>query len=159
MKVSTKWLNEYVPVSDLDRSALAEKIARTAVEIAADYRLDEGLKKVVVGHVLSMEAHPDSDHLNICQVDVGLDEPYQIVCGAPNVFAGAKVIVALPNSWIGNHTKIKKSKMRGVVSMGMICSLQELGFSDSVVPKKYADGIYILPADAPVVRIGMSFHA
>lgn len=150
MKVSTKWLNEYVPVSDLDRSALAEKIARTAVEIAADYRLDEGLKKVVVGHVLSMEAHPDSDHLNICQVDVGLDEPYQIVCGAPNVFAGAKVIVALPNSWIGNHTKIKKSKMRGVVSMGMICSLQELGFSDSVVPKKYADGIYILPADAPV---------
>ena len=70
MKVSTKWLNEYVPVSDLDRSALAEKIARTAVEIAADYRLDEGLKKVVVGHVLSMEAHPDSDHRCICRQDV-----------------------------------------------------------------------------------------
>ncbi|MCP0887801.1 phenylalanine--tRNA ligase subunit beta [Ligilactobacillus sp. WILCCON 0076] len=148
MKVSTKWLNEYVPVIDLDRSVLAEKIARTAVEVDDDYRLDEGLKKVVVGHVLSMEPHPDSDHLNICQVDVGEAEPYQIVCGAPNINSNMNVIVALPNSWIGNHTKIKKSKMRGIVSMGMICSLQELGFSDSVVPKKYADGIYILPSDA-----------
>lgn len=148
MKVSTKWLNEYVPVLDLDREKLAEKIARTAVEIAGDYQMQDGLKKVVVGHVLSLEPHPDSDHLNVCQVDVGQEEPYQIVCGAPNIAQGQKVIVALPNSWIGGHTKIKKGKMRGIVSMGMICSLQELGFAEGVVPKEYADGIYVLPADA-----------
>lgn len=147
MKVSTKWLNEYVDIADLDLEQLAEKIERTAVELDENYCMADGLKKIVVGHILSLEPHPDSDHLNVCQVDVGQQELYQIVCGAPNVAAGQNVIVALPNSWIANHTKIKKSKMRGIVSQGMICSLQELGFNESVVPKEYAEGIYILPAD------------
>lgn len=148
MKVSKQWLNDYVAVDDLDAAALANKIELSTVEIDDVTRLEEGQKKIVVGHVNSLVPHPNSDHLKVCQVEVGADEPYQIVCGAPNIQSGQNVIVALPSSWIAGHNKIKKSKMRGEVSMGMICSLQEIGFSDSVVPKKYADGIYVLPADA-----------
>ena len=120
MKVSTKWLNDYVKVDDLDPLALSEKIERTAVEVDDTYKMQDGLKKIVVGHVLETKAHPDSDHLHICQVDIGEEEPSQIVCGAPNVAAGQKVIVALPNSRIADNVKIKKSKMRGVVSEGML---------------------------------------
>lgn len=148
MKVSTKWLNEYVKVDDLDPESLGEKIERTAVEVDGVSRRETGQKKIVVGHVLECIPHPNSDHLHICQVDVGETEPYQIVCGAPNVAAGQNVIVAMPNSWIANHIKIKKSKMRSEISMGMICGLQEIGFPDSVVPKEFADGIYVLPSDA-----------
>lgn len=148
MKVSTKWLNEYVPVADLDPIALSEKIERTAVEVASTTRLADGLKKIVVGYTLEVKDHPNSDHLHICQVDVGEEEPIQIVCGAPNIKADQKVIVALPNSRIAGNVKIKRGKMRGEVSEGMICALQELGFSESVVPKEFADGIYVLPADA-----------
>lgn len=148
MKVSTKWLNEYIPVADLDPIALSEKIERTAVEVASTTRLADGLKKIVVGHTLEVKDHPNSDHLHICQVDVGEEEPLQIVCGAPNIKADQKVIVALPNSRIAGNVKIKRGKMRGEVSEGMICALQELGFSESVVPKGFADGIYVLPADA-----------
>ncbi|MGY5338757.1 phenylalanine--tRNA ligase subunit beta [Levilactobacillus spicheri] len=147
MNISYNWIKEYL---DLDVSAadLAEKIERTSVEVDSVTRPADGLKKVVVGHVNAMEAHPDSDHLHICEVDVGDDQPSQIVCGAPNIAAGQNVIVALPGSRIGGNVKIKRSKMRGVESDGMICSLQEIGFSEDVVPKEYADGIYVLPADA-----------
>ena len=148
MKVSTKWLNEYVKVDDLKPEELGEKIERTAVEVDGVSRRADGQKKIVVGHILECVPHPNSDHLHICQVDVGDEEPYQIVCGAPNVAAGQNVIVALPNSWIAGHIKIKKSKMRGELSMGMICGLQEIGFPDAVVPKEFADGIYVLPEDA-----------
>lgn len=148
MKVSTKWLNDYVRVDDLDPLALSEKIERTAVEVDDTYRMQDGLKKIVVGHVLECRPHPDSDHLHICKVDIGEENPSQIVCGAPNVAAGQKVIVALPNSRIADNVKIKRSKMRGVVSEGMICALQEIGFSDSIAPKAYDDGIYVLPEDA-----------
>lgn len=148
MKVSTKWLNEYVPVADLEPLALAEKIERTAVEVASTGKLEDGLKKIVVGYTLDVKDHPNSDHLHICQVDIGEEEPSQIVCGAPNIKAGQKVIVALPNSRIAGNVKIKRGKMRGEVSEGMICALQELGFPESVVPKEFADGIYVLPEDA-----------
>ncbi|HJE44719.1 phenylalanine--tRNA ligase subunit beta [Levilactobacillus namurensis] len=147
MNISYNWIKEYL---DLDVSAtdLAEKIERTSVEVDSVVRPADGLKKIVVGHVNSLVAHPDSDHLHICEVDVGDDQPSQIVCGAPNIAAGQNVIVALPGSRIANNVKIKRSKMRGVESDGMICSLQEIGFSEDVVPKEYADGIYVLPADA-----------
>ncbi|MFC6180897.1 phenylalanine--tRNA ligase subunit beta [Lactiplantibacillus daowaiensis] len=147
MKISYAWLRDYLKLS-LPADELAEKIERTAVEVDGVIRPSEGLKKVVVGHVLECVPHPDSDHLHICQVDVGEADPIQIVCGAPNVAAGQNVIVALPNSWIGNHTKIKRSKMRGEVSNGMLCALDELGFDEKLVPKEVADGIFILPADA-----------
>lgn len=147
MKISYNWIKNYL---DLDVSAtdLAEKIERTSVEVDSVVQPSAGLKKIVVGHVLSVKAHPDSDHLHICQVDVGDEEPSQIVCGAPNIAEGQNVIVALPGSRIADNVKIKRSKMRGVESAGMICALQEIGFPEDVVPKAYVDGIYVLPADA-----------
>ncbi|WP_034992088.1 YtpR family tRNA-binding protein, partial [Liquorilactobacillus vini] len=146
MKISTKWLQDYLNLS-VDPQQLAEKIERTAVEVDQTYHLSDGLKGLVVGYVNEAKPHPDSDHLNICQVDVGKGEPVQILCGAPNLQAKKKVIVALPGARIANNVKIKRAKMRGEVSEGMICSLQEIGFSDSVVPKEFANGIYFLPDD------------
>lgn len=149
MKVSYNWLNEFIDLADLNPQDIGERMSRTGIEVDGVNALGTGLKKIVVGHVLTCEPHPDSDHLSITTVEVGQEEPYQIVCGAPNVAAGQKVIVALPNSRIAGNVKIKKGKMRGVVSQGMICSLEEIGFSNSVVPKEYADGIMILPENAP----------
>ncbi|WP_409022663.1 phenylalanine--tRNA ligase subunit beta [Dellaglioa sp. P0083] len=147
MKVSKNWLNEYLTL-EIEPEIIAEKIARTAVEIDSVERPSEGLKKIVVGYVDSLVPHPDSDHLNICQVDVGEESLIQIVCGAPNIAAGQKVIVALPNSRIADNVKIKRGKMRGQASEGMICALQEIGFSDSVVPKEFVEGIYVMPENA-----------
>lgn len=147
MKISYNWIKEYLDLN-VKPADLAEKIERTSVEVDGVVKPSDGLKKIVVGHVLSIEAHPDSDHLHVCQVDVGEDAPLQIVCGAPNIAEGQMVIVALPGSRIAGNVKIKKSKMRGIPSAGMICSLQEIGFPEAVVPKEYADGIYVLPADA-----------
>ncbi|KAL3948657.1 phenylalanine--tRNA ligase subunit beta [Lentilactobacillus hilgardii] len=149
MKVSYKWLKKYLNL-DIPAKDLAEKIERTAVEVDSVDIAEEGLKKLVIGHVLSMTSHPDSDHLHVCSVDVGEEEPLQIVCGAPNVDAGQKVIVALPGSRIGGNVKIKRSKMRGVESEGMICALDEIGFSKDVVPKEWADGIYVFDDSVPV---------
>ncbi|ANZ63866.1 phenylalanine--tRNA ligase subunit beta [Secundilactobacillus paracollinoides] len=149
MKISYRWLKEYLDI-DVPAKDLAEKIERGSVEIDSVEKPSDGLKKIVVGEVMSMEPHPDSDHLNICQVDIGEDDLSQIVCGAPNVAPNHKVIVALPGSRIGGNVKIKRSKMRGVTSNGMICALDEIGFSKDVVPKEWADGIYFLPDDAEV---------
>ena len=147
MKVSYQWLKEYLDI-DVDPRELAEKIARTSVDINDVYSLSDGLKKIVVGEVQTCEPHPDSNHLHVCQVDVGEGDPIQIVCGAPNVAAGEKVIVALHGARIGDNVKIKRGKIRGVQSNGMLCALQELGFSDKIAPKDYDDGIYLLPDDA-----------
>lgn len=149
MKLSYKWLSKYLEL-DLEPKDLAEKIERTAVEVDSVTRLDYKLKKIVVGHTLEVTEHPDSDHLHICQVDVGEEEPIQIVCGAPNIAADQDIIVALHGSRIKDNVKIKRSKMRGVPSNGMICALQEIGYPDNVVPKDYADGIYVFPADSHV---------
>ncbi len=149
MKLSYKWLSKYLEL-DLEPKDLAEKIERTAVEVDSVTRLDYKLKKIVVGHTLEVTEHPDSDHLHICQVDVGEEEPIQIVCGAPNIAADQDVIVALHGSRIKDNVKIKRSKMRGAPSNGMICALQEIGYPDNVVPKDYADGIYVFPADSHV---------
>ncbi|AYW44951.1 phenylalanine--tRNA ligase subunit beta [Tetragenococcus koreensis] len=148
MFVSYKWLNELVDVSHVTPQALADKMSLTGIEVEGISYPSDGLKKVVVGHVESCVAHPDSDHLSICQVDVGQEELTQIVCGAPNIKAGINVIVALPSARIAGNVKIKKGKMRGQISNGMICSLQEIGYEESVVPKEYAEGIYYLPEEA-----------
>ena len=96
---------------------------------------------------VSCEDVPET-HLHLCQVDTGDDELRQIVCGAPNVTAGIKVIVAVPGARIADNYKIKKGKIRGMESLGMICSLQELGLPESIIPKEFSDGIQILPEDA-----------
>ena len=148
MKVSYKWLKEYLDLSDVTPDELAEKMSRTGIEVDDVIYPGKGLSKIVVGETLSVVDHPDSDHLHVCQVNIGAEEPIQIVCGAPNVAAGQKVIVALHGARITGNAKIKKGKMRGQESNGMICSLAELGYSESVVSKKYADGIFVLPAEA-----------
>lgn len=149
MLVSYKWLNEYLDLSEISPKELADKMSVTGIEVEGIEVPETGLKKIVVGEVKECQPHPDSDHLSICQVDIG-EEISQIVCGAPNIKAGIKVIVALPGSRIAGNVKIKKGKMRGQVSNGMICSLQELGYSESVVPKDYSEGIYYLPQDAEI---------
>ena len=146
MLVSYKWLKELVDV-DVTTAVLSEKMSTTGIEVEGVASPAQGLSNLVVGHVLSCEDVPDT-HLHLCQVDTGDEEPRQIVCGAPNVKAGIKVIVALPGARIADNYKIKKGKIRGMESLGMICSLQELGLPDSIIPKEFADGIQILPEDA-----------
>lgn len=150
MLVSYKWLNQYLDLSGITADELADRMSLTGIEVEGVTRLSEGLKKIVTGDVLECVPHPDSDHLSICQVNVGEEEPYQIICGAPNIKAGVKVIVAMPGARIAGNVKIKKGKMRGQASNGMICSLQELGYEDSVIPKEVADGIFYMPEDAKV---------
>ncbi|MER1987045.1 MAG: phenylalanine--tRNA ligase subunit beta [Solibacillus sp.] len=147
MLVSLKWLSQYVDIEGLDAQELAEKITRAGIEVDAVIDGAAGMTNVVVGHVVSKEKHPEADKLNVCQVNVG-EEMTQIVCGAPNVDAGQNVIVARPGAKLPGGIKIKKAKLRGVESNGMICSLQELGIEGRLVPKAYAEGIYVLPADA-----------
>ena len=147
MLVSYKWLKELVDV-DVTTAELAEKMSTTGIEVEGVETPSEGLSKLVVGHVLTCEDVPET-HLHLCQVDTGDAEgPRQIVCGAPNVTAGIKVIVAIPGARIADNYKIKKGKIRGMESLGMICSLAELGLPDSIIPKEFADGIQILPEDA-----------
>ncbi len=150
MLVSYKWLQEYLDLSKVTPKELGDKMSVTGIEVEGVTYPSEGLKKIVVGEVMECVPHPDSDHLSICQVDIGEAELSQIVCGAPNVKAGIKVIVALPGSRIAGNVKIKKGKMRGVVSNGMICSLQEIGYADSVIPKEFSEGIQYLPQAAVV---------
>ncbi|PRT70418.1 phenylalanine--tRNA ligase subunit beta [Streptococcus anginosus] len=146
MLVSYKWLKELVDVTVLSEE-LAEKMSTTGIEVEGVSSPSEGLSKIVVGEVVSCEEVPET-HLHVCQVNVGEEALRQIVCGAPNVRAGIKVMVALPGARIADNYKIKKGKIRGLESLGMICSLGELGISDSVVPKEFSDGIQILPKEA-----------
>ncbi|MGT2775463.1 phenylalanine--tRNA ligase subunit beta [Streptococcus hyovaginalis] len=146
MLVSYKWLKELVDI-DVPSSELAEKMSTTGIEVEGVETPAEGLSKLVVGHVISCEDVPET-HLHLCQVDTGDEELRQIVCGAPNVKVGIKVIVALPGARIADNYKIKKGKIRGMESLGMICSLQELGLPESIIPKAFSDGIQILPEDA-----------
>ena len=141
MLISNEWLKEYVTIDD-SVSNLAERITRTGIEVddLIDYTKD--IKNLVVGFVKSKEKHPDADKLNVCQVDIGEDEPVQIVCGAPNVDAGQYVIVAKVGGRLPGGIKIKRAKLRGERSEGMICSLQEIGISSNYIPKSFESGIY-----------------
>ncbi|ODG66071.1 phenylalanine--tRNA ligase subunit beta [Staphylococcus aureus] len=142
MLISNEWLKEYVTIND-SVSNLAERITRTGIEVddLIDYTKD--IKNLVVGFVKSKEKHPDADKLNVCQVDIGEGEPVQIVCGAPNVDAGQYVIVAKVGGRLPGGIKIKRAKLRGERSEGMICSLQEIGISSNYVPKTFESGIYV----------------
>ncbi len=151
MKVSLKWLREYVDFPT-DVQALCDKLDLTGTGVEGADTLGASLDHVVIGLILEKEPHPDSDHMFVCKLDVGKancgddgqPEPLQIVCGAQNFNAGQKVPVAMIGAVLPGDMKIKKSKLRGVVSCGMNCSARELGLGDDV------DGLYILPDDAPV---------
>ncbi|PRO64958.1 phenylalanine--tRNA ligase subunit beta [Alkalicoccus urumqiensis] len=147
MLVSLKWLGEYVDISDLTAEELAEQLTLHGVEVDAVHSLGAEISNLTVGYVESCEPHPDADKLKLCRVDVGEEEPVQIVCGAPNVAEGQFVPVARVGGRLPGGMKIKRAKLRGQTSEGMICSLQELGFDGKVVPKKYNEGIYVFPEE------------
>lgn len=146
MKVSYKWLQQYVDLSGISATELAEKMTRGGIEIDIVENRNQGVSGVVVGYVKEREKHPDADKLNVCKVDVGTGEELQIVCGAPNVAAGQHVPVAVIGAKLPGDFKIKRAKLRGVESQGMICSAKELGLNDKLLPKEQQEGILVLPS-------------
>ena len=141
MKVSYNWLKEYLKC-DLTPEQVAEAMTSIGIEVDAVEVQDRGLDHVVVAQVLTCDAHPDSDHLHVTTVNDGSPEPVQVVCGAPNVAAGQKVLFAQLGAVLPGDFKIKKSKIRGVESFGMICAEDELGIGTSHA------GIMVLPESA-----------
>ncbi len=150
MFVSYKWLQDYVDLSGVSADELAEKITKSGIEVEGVDVLNEGITGVVVGHVIERVQHPNADKLSKCQVDIGQGEPVQIICGAPNVAQGQKVAVATVGAVLPGNFKIKRAKLRGEESNGMICSLTELGIEAKVVAKEYSEGIFVFPQDAEV---------
>ncbi|HIS40904.1 MAG TPA: phenylalanine--tRNA ligase subunit beta [Candidatus Aphodovivens avistercoris] len=142
MKVSLKWLADYVDVP-ADIKEFCDRLDLTGTGVEGVEKLGAQFDGVVVGHVLTCEEHPDSDHMHVVTVDTGQGEPVQIVCGAPNIAAGIKVPVATVGAVLPGDLKIKKSKLRGVTSCGMCCSKRELGMGTDHA------GIWVLPDDAP----------
>jgi len=149
MLVSYNWLQDYIDLGGVTPEELADKITNSGIEVEHIVYPGEGLKGIVVGKVESCAQHPEAEKLHLCQVNLGT-ETVQIVCGAPNVAAGQKVPVATVGARIANNVKIKRAKLRGEISNGMICSLDELGFDHNFVPKEYADGIYVFDDEVPV---------
>ncbi|MBD3108365.1 phenylalanine--tRNA ligase subunit beta [Bacillus sp. AGMB 02131] len=150
MFVSYKWLQQYIDLDGISAAELADKITKSGIEVEGVEQKSEGIKGVVVGHVLEKVKHPEADKLNVCQVDIGAEEPVQIVCGAANVDAGQKVAVATVGAVLPGNFKIKKAKLRGQASHGMICSLQELGYESKLIAKEYSTGIFVFPNDVEV---------
>jgi phenylalanyl-tRNA synthetase beta chain len=144
MKVSTGWLSDYTSIEGVTADELAEKITAAGIEIDGIERRNKGISGIVTGYVKSKEKHPDADKLNVCIVDAGQGEDLQIVCGAKNVAAGQIVPVALVGAKLPG-LDIKKAKLRGVLSQGMICSAKELGLNDKLLPKEQQEGILVLP--------------
>ena len=150
MKLNRKWLHEdFVDLSSVSDKEFVETLTVFGQKVETYERMDAEIKNVVVGKVLSIVRHPNSDHMFICQVDVGQAEPVQIVTGAQNVHEGDLVPVALHNSWLPGGVHITKGKLRGEVSNGMMCSFAELGLTQNDLPGVYADGIWILDEGNP----------
>ena len=148
MRIKLEWLNELVDLSNISIEELVNTISLYSIEVEGLDRVVSGTN-LVIGHVLTKTPHPDSDHLNVLTVDVK-EEVLQIVCGAPNVEAGQYVIVAKLDAVLPGDFKIKKSKIRGVESFGMVCSLSELGMDSKYVPEEYAKGIYYFKDEVEV---------
>ena len=129
MNLSRNWLNEFVDLHDITDKQFNDEMTLSGSKVETIERLDESLKNVVAGKILSMEKHPDSDHMWVCQLDVGREEPVQIVTGAWNIHVGDLVPAALHKSVLPGGVKIEKGKLRGVPSNGMLCSLKELGLT------------------------------
>ena len=154
MNLSMKWLSDYVTLDTTVKDfCAAMTMSGSKVEVATEEGSE--IKNVVVGKLLSVVPHENSDHLVVCQVDVGQEQPIQIVTGAPNVKAGDIVPVALCGAELPNGVKIKKGKLRGVESNGMRCSLGELGLTVHDFPYAIADGIFLIQEDC---QIGQDIH-
>ena len=149
MRVPVQWIRDYVDFSEIDDRKLIDKLVLTGSNNEGSFKICEGIENIVVGKITQITAHPNAEKLCICQVDVG-DEVIQIVTGATNVFEGAFIPVALHGAVIANNIKIKKGKLRGEASNGMLCSLEEMGFESSSIPKEFDDGILILDKEYPL---------
>ena len=145
--INLEWVKDYIDISDQDLEKLAVKITEAGINV--EKVITNKIDNLVIGEVKSCVDHPDSDHLHLCQVDIGKEKLQQIVCGAPNVREGLKVIVALPGAVLPGNFAIKSSKIRGVESNGMICALYELGLEEKN-DETYAKGIEELNENAPV---------
>ena len=164
MLVPIEWLNDYIDIKDIDTKEFCDRMILSGSDLETCEYFCEEMENVLVGKIEKIERHPDADKLVVCQINVGKEEPVQIVTGAPNVFEGALVPVAMHKSRIPGPlhgkakeeggTKITKGKLRGVESFGMLCSAEELGFEDKVVPVAHKDGIWILEED---FEIGADF--
>ena len=155
MDLSIKWINDYVDLKNVDIKQFCHGMTMSGSKVEGYTVEGSEITNVVVGKLLSVVPHENSDHLVVCQVDAGLDAPIQIVTGAPNVKAGDVVPVALSGSTLPGGIKIKKGKLRGVESNGMLCSLGELGLSVHDFPYAIEDGIFIIEEDC---KIGEDIH-
>ncbi len=158
MDTSISWIKAYVPDLDVTTQEYVDGMTLSGTNVEGYKKLDEDLEKIVVGQIVSIEKHPDADKLVVCQVNIG-SETVQIVTGAPNVFEGAKIPVVLDGGRVaGGHDgsvtkggiKIKKGKLRGIESCGMMCSVEELGSTRDMYPEAPEDGIYIFGDDVTV---------
>ena len=158
MNTSLSWIKAYVPELDVSAQEYADAMTLSGTKVEGYEKMDADLDKIVIGRIEKIEKHPDADKLVVCQVNIGA-ETIQIVTGAPNVFEGAKVPVVLDGGRVaGGHDgsrtpggiKIKKGKLRGVMSNGMMCSIEELGSNRDMYPESPEEGIYIFPEEAQI---------
>lgn len=149
MQVSIKWLKDYIDFTETPEQ-LADKLTMAGIPVENVVDPGEGLEKVVTGRIEKLEPHQNSDHLQICTMNVGLAENIIIVTGAQNVAEGQVVPVAMVGAHLPNGMKISKGKLRGVASNGMLCSAQELKLDLEKLPEEQKTGIFILPSDTPV---------
>lgn len=149
MKVPMKWIKAYTPC-DVDAATFQKNMIMIGNGVEGYEDLGSEISNIVVGRVLTCEMHPDSDHLHVCTVDVGQENPIQVVCGAPNVEAGQLVPVALVGAHLPGGVTIKKGKLRGVLSEGMICSGDEIGVPPELYPSVGAAGILVFHEEYPV---------
>lgn len=158
MLVPIEWLREYTDVKVGDEE-FCERMIMSGSNIETVERFGEGIEKIVIGKIADVEKHPDADKLLVAQIDVGEDELIQIVTGAENIFEGAYVPVILHGGKLPNGKIIKKGKLRGLESNGMMCSPEELGFEDKVIPVDMRDGIWILDKEyTPGMDINEAIH-
>lgn len=143
MLAPIRWLNKYVDINVSDKE-LADRLTMTGTHVDSIIDLNKNIKNVVVGKIIKIEQHPNADKLVVTKVDIGNEEDVQIVTGATNIKEGDLIPVALHGAKLPGGVKIKNSKLRGIESQGMMCSYEELGFEDKVIPKEFKDGILIM---------------
>ena len=145
MKLNREWINsEFVDLSHISDKEYVDTLTVFGQKVETWERMDAEIKNVIVGQVTEIVRHENSDHMWVCQINVGKDEPVQIVTGAQNVKQGDMVPVAMHNSWLPGSVHITKGKLRGVKSNGMLCGLEELGLTLGDFPNAILDGIWIL---------------
>lgn len=149
MRVPIEWIKDYVDLGSIDERKLIDKLVLTGSNNEGSWQTCAGLEKIVVGKIIKISSHPNAEKLCICQIDVGA-EVLQIVTGATNISEGDYIPVAIHGAIIANDIKIKRGKLRGEESNGMLCSLEEMGFDKSSIPKEFDDGILILDQSYPL---------